>query len=187
MSKPSNPFILGLKLLGIQIMMILVSVFFLGSFSRFVDSNLGMKIYSSCTALFFLSTYYSSIWQAGKRDAKHVKVYNKFNESKIKIRYSNLIIAVLIALIPNIIALTALYITGTHSIFNSVYRIWQSSFLGWLGDDNLTYLPNCVIVTFIPALLSFPAYFAGTKEFVIIEKYLPMLIYNKKSGDKKKK
>ena len=71
MSKPTNVYILGLKLFGIQIVMTLVSVLFMGSFMGILSNNIGMKIYSSITAAIYLSTYYSSMWQAGRSDAKH--------------------------------------------------------------------------------------------------------------------
>ena len=185
-SKPTNPYILGLKLFGIQLVMALVSVLFMGSFSRFLGSNTGMKIYSSFTAFFYLSSYYSAVWQAGRKDIKHAKVQHNINGSKINGRSSTWIISSIIAAIPNMVFLIILYINGAQGKLNIFYRLLQSCFLGWLGDDYLTYLPNCLIVTLIPFVLSFIGYLAGTKEFVFLEKYLPMLIYKKKDDKKKK-
>lgn len=187
MSKPANPYILGLKLFGIQIIVTLVAVLFMGTFAGIVDNNLGMKIYSSVTALIFLSAYYSRFWQAGKTDAKHVKVHNKFNDDKISIKYSKVIIPLVIWLVPNAIALIFLCVCGTHGTANVVYRLFQGTYLGWLGNDNLTYIPNCFIVTLLPCLLAFPAYFAGTKEFSVTERYLPKLIYKQPEKKNKKK
>lgn len=184
MTKPTNPYILGLKFIGIQIIITLVAVLFMGSFAGIVDNNLGMKIYSSVTALIFLSAFYSRFWQAGKADAKHIKVHNKHNDEKISIKYSSVAISAVIWLVPNVIMLILLCVYGTHGTVNVVYRIFQGTYLGWLGNDNLTYIPNCFIVTILPCLLVFPAYFAGTKGFSFIERYLPMLIY--KQPDKKK-
>ena len=61
----------------------------------------------------------------------------------------------------------------------------MSHFVGWLGNDNLTYIPNCVIVTVIPIILGIFGYVAGTKNYSVIEKYLPKLVY--KNTDSKNK
>lgn len=187
MSKPANPYILGLKLFGIQIVITLVAVLFMGSFAGIIDNDIGMKIYSSVTAVIFISAYYSRFWQAGKTDVKHIKVHNKFNEDKIGIEYGKPAIALVIQLIPNIIALVFLCVCGTHGVANVVYRIFQGTYLGWLGNDNLTYIPNCFVVTFLPCIFAYPAYFAGFKGFSIIERYLPMLIYKQPKKKERKK
>ena len=97
----------------------------------------------------------------------------------------------LVAIVPNIIALIALAIASATGngwvITNIIYRVIQSPFFGWLGNDDFTYVPNCVIITFIPPLFALPAYITGTKEFSIIEKYLPKLVYKKKNDNKKNK
>lgn len=186
MSKFTNTFAVALKLFGIQLIVVFASIMLMPTFYSLIDSNNGMKVYSSITALLFLSSYYSRIWHAGRKDAKHVKVYNKHNEDKIQVDYKKGLIIGLIAAIPNIIALIALIITSATGLTNTIYRILQSTFMGWLGNDNLTYIPNCVIVTLIPILLSIPAYITGTKEFSLSDKYLPKIIYKKKTKKKNK-
>lgn len=192
MGKFTNPYTLALKLFGIQLIVMFASIMFLPSFYALIDTNTGMKVYSSVTALVFLSSYYSGIWNAGRIDAKHVKVYNKHNDDKKEINYSKAIIVGLLAAIPNIIAVIALTITSVtgngFELMNMIYRILQSTFMGWLGNDNLTYVPNCYIVTIIPILLAIPAYYTGTKEFSLSEKYLPKIIYKRQpKKDKKNK
>ncbi len=190
MSKPSNAFLIGLKLFAIQLIMVFASVMFMPTFPSLMESNTGMKVYSSITALLFLSSCYSRVWRAGRKDARHVKIYNNHHEDKIGVKYSKALAIGAIASIPNIIVLAALIITSiTGEGFitaNTVYRLLQSTFMGWLGDDNLTYIPNCIIVTIIPILLSLPAYITGTKDFSLVDKYLPKIIY-KKTPDKKNK
>ncbi len=186
MGKFTNPYILALKLFGIQLIIVFASVMLMPTFYSLIDSNGGMKVYSSITALIFLSSYYSRVWEAGKKDAKHVKVYNKHNDDKIALDSKKSVLIGVLAAIPNIIALIALIISSASGLTNVFYRILQSTFMGWLGNDNLTYIPNCVIVTIIPILLTIPAYIAGTKEFSITEKYLPKIIYKKKPKKKNK-
>ncbi len=190
----TNPYILALKLFGTHLVIMLASIIFMPTFSALIDSNIGIKVYSSVTALFFLSAYYSSVWNAGRKDAKHVKVYNKHNEDKKVIKYSKGIVVGLLAAIPSIILLIILTVTAIigqgYDWANVVYRVFQSIFMGWLGNDNLTYIPNCYIITLIPILLAVPAYIAGTKEYSLLEKYLPKIIYKrtpKKDADKKNK
>ncbi len=191
MGKFVNPYILALKLIGLQLIIVVATVMFLPSFAAVVDSNLGVKIYSSVTALIWLSAYYSRVWDAGKTDAKHVKVYNKHNEDKKALKYSKIAVIGLLAAVPNIIALIVLTVASVTGngfvIVNMVYRILQSPFMGWLGNDNLTYVPNCYIITVIPILLTIPAYYAGTKEFSLAEKYLPKIIYKKQPKKEAKK
>ena len=191
MGKFENPYILALKLFGAQLIVTFASIMFLPTFFSLVDSNAGMKVYSSVTALIFLSTYYSNIWHAGRKDAKHVKVYNKHNEDQKKLNYSKGVIVGLLAAIPNIIAVIALTITSAtgngFDMMNMIYRVLQSTFMGWLGDDNLTYIPNCYIVTIIPVLLAIPAYYAGTISFSLGEKYLPKIIYKQPTKKERKK
>lgn len=190
MSKPTNAFLTGIKLFAIQLVMVFVSIVFMPMFFALIESNTGLKVYSSITALLFLSSYYSRVWHAGRKDAKHVKVYNNHHEDKICVRYSKALAIGAIAAIPNIIALAALIITSIKGegfgTVNTVYRILQSTFMGWLGNDSLTYIPNCVIITLIPMLLSIPAYITGTKEFSLADKYLPKIIYKKKTNKKNK-
>lgn len=190
MSKPSNAITVGIKIFGMQLFAALIAVLFMGTFSNFISSNTGMKIYSTITAGIFIGFYYSEIWNAGKKDAKHVKVYNKHHEDSISIGYSKCLIMALVAIVPNIIALIALAIASSTgngwTATNIIYRIIQSPFFGWLGNDNFTYVPNCVIITFIPPLFAFPAYITGTKEFSIMEKYLPKIVYKNKNKKNKK-
>ena len=185
MNKPKNPIILGIKLFGLQLVLAMVSIGFMGATVSFLTTNLSAKIYSSLTGLAFLYAYYHTVWDTGRRDMMYIKVYNNHHDEKMAADYKRPLIMGIVYTIPNIIALVALAVMGTHSTMNFVYRLLQNCFLGWLGDDNLTYIPNCVIVTFIPLLISIPAYLAGTKEFSIIDKYLPKLIY--KNPDKKNK
>ncbi|MBQ6998752.1 MAG: hypothetical protein IJN62_03085 [Clostridia bacterium] len=186
MGKFTNPFLVALKLFGIQLIVVFASVMLMPTFYALIESNTGIKVYSSITAFVFLSSYYSRVWDAGKKDGKHVKVYNKHNEDKIQLDYKKGIIIGLIAAIPNIIGLIALIAASASGLTNTIYRILQSTFMGWLGNDNLTYIPNCVIVTLIPILLSIPAYITGTKEFSLTDKYLPKIIYKKKPKKKNK-
>lgn len=186
MSKFTNPFIVALKLFGIQLIVVFASVMFMPTFYALIESNTGIKVYSSITAFVFLSSYYSRVWEAGRKDAKHVKVYNKHNEDKIAINYKKCILIGVLAAIPNIIALIALIATSAQGLTNTVYLILQSTFMGWLVNDNLTYIPNCVIVTLIPILLTIPAYITGTKGFSLTDKYLPKIIYKKKPKKKNK-
>lgn len=189
MSQPSNALKVGIKIFVMQLFAALISLLFMGTFVNFIGSNLGMKIYSTVTAGILLGFYYSEMWGAGKKDAKHVKVYNKYNEDSISINKFKWIVIAVIALIPNIIALATLIIADANGITNTIYRFFQCPFLGWLGDDGLTYIPNCVIITFIPPLFAYPAYITGTKEFSLMEKYLPKIVYvdkNKKKNKNKK-
>ncbi len=186
MSKFTNPYLVALKLFGIQLIVVFASVMLMPTFYTLIASNTGIKVYSSITAFVFLSSYYSRVWGAGKKDAKHVKVYNNHNEDKIAIDYKKCILIGVLAAIPNIIALIALIATSAQGLTNTVYRILQSTFMGWLGNDNLTYIPNCIIVTLIPILLTIPAYITGTKEFSLTDKYLPKIIYKKKPKKKNK-
>ena len=190
MSKSSNAFAVGLKVFGMQLFAAMISIFFMGTFASLISSNTGMKIYSTITAGIFLGFYYSEIWNAGKKDAKHVKVYNKHHEDKIEINKLKFLMIAVVAIVPNIIALVALAITSATgngwTITNIIYRVIQSPFFGWLGNDNLTYVPNCVIITFIPPLFAFPAYITGTKEFSLVEKYLPKIVYKNKNKKNKK-
>lgn len=191
MGKFTNTFAAAAKIFGLQIIITLAAIMFMGSFSGFLGSNLSMKIYSSVTALIFISSYYSRIWHVGRMDAKHVKVYNKHNEDKKSLNYYKGLSIGAVAAIPNAIALIVMAyaaITGNgYTMINVFYRIFQCIFIGWLGNDNLTYLPNCIIVTIIPLLFAGPAYFAGTKEFSLAEKYLPKIIYKKKPNKKDSK
>ena len=194
MGKFTNPYTLALKLFGAQLIVVFASVMFLPTFYSLIDSNTGMKIYSSVTALVLLSTYYSNVWHSARKDAKHVKVYNKHNEDQKEIKYSKSVLIGVLAAFPNIIAVIALTVTASMGrtedgfiYMNMIYRVLQSPFMGWLGNDNLTYIPNCYIVTIIPILLTIPAYITGTKEFSLAEKYLPKIVYKKQPKKDKKK
>lgn len=185
MNKPKNPVFLGIKLFGLQLVLAMASIGFMGATVSFLTSNLSAKIYSSLTALAFLYAYYHSVWDTGRRDMMYIKVYNNHHDDKMSVSYTRPLIAGIVYTIPNVIALVALAVSGTHGTMNFIYRLLQNCFLGWLGDDNLTYIPNCIIVTIIPLLITIPAYIAGSKEFSIIDKYLPKLIY--KNPEKKNK
>ena len=185
MNKPKNAIILGIKLFGLQLVLAMASIGFMGATIGFLTGNLSSKIYSSLTALAFLYAYYHSVWDTGRKDMMYIKVYNNHHDEKMSVSYLRPFLIGIIYSTPNIIALVALAIAGTDGTVNFVYRLLQNCFLGWLGNDNLTYIPNCIIVTIIPLLITIPAYIAGTKEFSVLDKYLPKLIY--KTPEKKNK
>lgn len=176
------------NLLLAQLILIVISVLFLESFPALLESNNGRKLYSTVTATMYFCTYYSKAWNAGKKDFKAAKLYNNHHDDKITLNYLKGIIAGIIAAVPNIILLVchAVALSKGHinSGFNIAYRVLNSHFIGWLGNDNLTYIPNCIILISVTILLGGVAYFAGTKEFSVTEKYLPMLVY--KNGGKEK-
>lgn len=183
----------SLKLFGLHVLFAIVSVFLLGSFSFVATSAVGSKIYSSVTALLYLSTLYSFVWQAGRKDVRYLNVLKKHTGTdcqKINI-WKGLWIG-LLASIPSFIML-GLFIYASHAggmyyvWVNISYRVYQAAFLAWLGNDNLSYFWNCIIVTVLVPLLSGVAYFMGTRQFSITERYLPGLIYKKKKTDKANK
>lgn len=184
----------SLKLFGLHLIYAIASLLFLGSFSFVANSEIGGKIYSSVTALMYLSTLYSFMWQAGRKDIRYLILHNKqLPEAEQKKPYllKGLWIG-LLASIPSVIML-GLFIHASHTggmyyvWVNMAYWLYQTTFLSWLGNDNLSYFWNCVIVTAIPPVLSGIAYFAGTKQFSVIERYLPALVYKKKKTNKTKK
>jgi len=182
MGESPKTFNVVLRLFCVQFIVILISVLFMESFVGMISSNTGVKVYSTITAAIYLCVYYSKVWNAGRKDAKHVKVYNNHHEDKISVNNLKGLTVGILAAIPNIIALTAVAITkltgsSYYSVANPILRILQTPFIGWMGNDNLTYIPNCVIITLLPIILSAPAYIAGVKNFSVTEKYLPMLVY----------
>ncbi len=181
---------LTFRLLGVQLVLIIISVLFMESFVAIISSQAGLKIYSTITAFIYLCVYYSKVWKAGDKDRKTVKVYNDRHDDKISINKLKGLYAGVLAAIPNIFMLIAVAIAGakgssSYSVVNPIYRILMTHFVGWLGNDNLTYIPNCIIVTVIPIILGVLAYIAGTKKYSVIEKYLPKLVY--KNTDNKNK
>lgn len=185
----------SLKLFGLHVMFAIVSILFLGSFSFVATSEVGSKIYSAVTALLYLSTLYSFVWQAGRKDVRYLGVLKKHLENEAdceKINPWKGLWIGLLASIPSFIML-GLFIHASHAggmyyvWVNVSYRIYQAAFLSWLGNDNLSYFWNCVVVTVLVPLLSGVAYFMGTRQFSITERYLPGLIYKKKKTDKENK
>lgn len=182
------------KLFGLHLVFALASVLFLGSFAFVAGNEIASKIYSSITALIYLSALYSSVWQAGRKDWRFLHVANKNlpPEQQGKLNLWKGLIIGLFAAIPSVFML-GLFVHASHTggmyyaWVNMAYRIYQSAFLSWLGNDNLSYFWNCVIVTAIPPVLSGIAYVAGTKQFSVIERYLPGLVYKKKKTNKTKK
>ena len=185
MGKKLNPVTLGLKLFLYQLIFVFASVAFMGTFAFALDSNVGAKTYSTVTALLFLTVYYKVVWSAAQKEGRRIKIHNKNNENKIKPNFLNPLFIGISASAVNIAALLMICIFGTSSYFNVAYRILQSTFIGWLGDDNLTYIPNCIIVTLIPIALTFPAYFTGLKQFSFTEKVVPWIVYKKPSSKNK--
>ena len=181
------------KLFGLHLVYALVSLLFIGSFSFVVNHSLAAKIYSSVTALLYLSTVYSFAWQAGRKDVRYALMQNKHAPEAEWQRVSvwkGLWIG-LLAAIPSVIMLCvfvhASHTGGMYYVWvNMAYRMYQCSFLNWLGEDNFSYFWNCVIVTAIPPVTTAVAYFAGTKQFSVVERYLPALVYKKKKTNKTK-
>jgi hypothetical protein len=177
------------NLLLAQILMIIISVLFMESFPALLESDGGRKLYSTVTGAMFFCTYYSKAWKAGKKDFKSAKIYNNHHDDKIRINYFKGVTAGIIAHLPCLIliSLHAVKLSKGYisSGYNLAYRILNSHFIGWLGNDNLTYIPNCLILTAATIILGGVAYFAGTKEFSVTERYLPMLVY--KNGGKENK
>ena len=185
MGKKLNPFTLGMKLFLYQLIFVFASVAFMGTFAFALDTNIGAKTYSTVTALLFLVVYYRVVWDAAAREGRRVKNHNKHSEEKIKLSPSLPLYIAVSAAAVNICALFLLCALGADSSFNIIYRVLQSTFIGWLGDDNLTYIPNCIIVTLIPIALTFPAYFTGLKQFSFTEKVVPWIVYKKPSSKNK--
>lgn len=187
-----SPKILNLtfRLIGVQLILIIISVLFMESFAGIISSSAGLKIYSTITAFIYLCLYYSKVWKAGDKDRKAVKIYNDHHRHKISLNNFKGLYAGLLAAVPNICLLVLVAVAGAngskvYSVVNPIYRILMTHFVGWLGNDNLTYIPNCVIVTVIPIILGVFAYIAGTKNYSVMEKYLPKLVY--KNTDSKNK
>ena len=193
MGKSSKTFSVVLRLWGVQVLLIIISILFMGSFGGMLESSIGRKVYSVVTAFIYLGTYYSRVWNAGRKDVKNMVIYNNHHENQIRIKQTKSIIIGLLAAIPNIAAL-AVYIwasaTGSSiaGAANSIFRFLQSAFVGLFGVDTpyTSNLPMYIIVTVLPIITSIPAYFAGTKDFSVTERYLPMLIYKKEDGNKNK-
>lgn len=181
------------KLFGLHLVYALASLLFIGSFSFIVNHSIAAKIYSSVTALLYLSTVYSFVWQAGRKDVRYILVQSKHapeaEQRQVPV-WKGLWIG-LLASIPSVIML-GVFVHASHTggmyyvWVNMAYRLYQCSFLNWLGEDNFSYFWNCVIVTMIPPVLSGIAYFAGTKQFSVMERYLPAVVYKKKKTNKSK-
>ncbi len=184
----------ALRLFGVQLIIIAISVMFMGSYDGFLTSTAGRHLYSTITALIYLGVYYSRVWHAGRGDMKNAVIHNRYNEDKIYPKYSKGLIVGILAQIPNIIVLLILIYTastGSESAatFNATYRILQSGFVGLFSNDIesfLTNIPGYIVVIIIPILLGIPAYFAGVKDFSVVERYLPVLVYKKEEDNKNK-
>lgn len=183
----------ALRLFGVQLIVIVISVMFMGSFDGFLTYTAGRRLYSTVTALIYLGTYYSKVWNTGRADMKNAVIHNKYNEDKIKLNYSKGLIVGLLAQIPNATVLLILIYTASvgsdsASTVNAIYRVLQSAFVGLLSNDIESFLTNLsgyIVVMIIPVLMGIPAYFAGVKNFSVIERFLPVLVY-KKESDKNK-
>lgn len=181
---------LVLRLFGVQLVVIIISVLFMESFVGMISSVVGIKIYSTITAAIYLCVYYSKVWKAADKDRKLIKLHNDHHDEKISPKRLKGLYAGLLAAVPNICMLIAVAVTGAtksslYSVFNPIYRILMTPFIGWLGNDNLTYIPNCIIITLIPVVLGIFAYLAGLKNFSVIEKYLPILVYKNDKPENK--
>lgn len=182
-----------LRLIGVQIIVIIISVMFMGSYDGFLTSTVGRHLYSTVTALIYLGVYYSKVWHAGRADMKNAVIYNNHHDDKIKPNYSKGLIVGLLAQIPNAAALLILICTAASgsasaSAFNALYRVLQSPFVGLFSNDMenfLANLPGYIAVMVIPLILGIPAYFAGVKDFSVVERYLPVLVYKKEDNKNK--
>ncbi|MBE7031249.1 MAG: hypothetical protein E7409_07485 [Ruminococcaceae bacterium] len=192
----TNIFKEGSKVFGMHLAFMMIALVFMPTFGFLLDGNIGRKVYALITGFLALSAAYSVAWKAGRKDERYAISQNKHipaGEQALSCNRRKGLWIGLIGSIPTIAALVV-YIyawqggtdTEFYAYVNMAYRIYHSAFLGFLGDDNLTYIWNCVIVTCIVPLLCTAAYVAGIKQFSVSEWLMPRVLYKKKKDQSAK-
>ena len=151
----------SLKFLWTHILSLALTVFLFIAFGWAIE-KWGMFNFSIATSLFYISLIYSDAWNFGRIEGK---AYNEVKESPLR--------AVITCFIPMLIGLIFILLIAfdvNSTLVSFIAKVWYMPFLGFYKpDSNISVLALFASIAVLP-ITSFIAYFAGMKNFSVLDK-----------------
>ena len=174
---------INLECIGLQIIFAIVSIVL-------QNDVISPKLTSFFTAWLFLWAVHSTFWQLGNKERKSIAIINNnlgLDDTPIK---QNRLKGIFVA--APFFVFNVLFLVFTCLINNDIVVTIQSllqlpfaGFLPLVGDElGISYFKPRFIVCLVMYIPCITAYFSGSFNFSLTEKYLPKLIYKSKEEKK---
>ena len=160
----------NLKFIGTHILSLVLTLFYLFIFSWVIE-KWGFVPFSVLASLTYLYLIYFEGWNWGRLEGKK---YNETKENPLRALAASAAMSVICLVFAVLV-----YAKVSPDIVNFIAKIWYFPFIGFYAENQLITPSEILLTGLLVPLAATLAYFAGMKNFSLLEKLTFMRVRKK--------